>query len=284
MANDSPEKPAASSAIAQHFSLLAESYGEGTYYKRRRIAGLTAIEGELQAADNILDLGCGNGSYLRDLTAICAPKRIAGADLTLAMLAEARGRIGSRTHLVQADAAALPFKPGAWDLVICSHLLQLVSDLDQCVNEIALCLKPHGVLVTTLGDSAFGRVFSSILEPNRLDRLRQAVLGAQRPEPGDRPGDERYRAAFLAAGLVPESRYGAFTVGWPDIDEWVRVRWFKVVPESVRAEMDRLLIRLAADESIRDVTLNLAERMLLGRKSGAPPTGVSSTRTKPDSC
>ncbi len=67
VANDSPERPAVSSPIAQHFSLLAKTYGDGAYYTRRRIAGLAAIAPELEAAGSILDLGCGNGAYLRDL-------------------------------------------------------------------------------------------------------------------------------------------------------------------------------------------------------------------------
>jgi hypothetical protein len=54
-----------------------------------------------------------------------------------------------------------------------------------------------------------------------------------------------------------------------DIDEWVRVRWFKMAPESVRAEMDRTLTRLAGDESLRDVRLNLPEWMLIGRNPAA---------------
>jgi SAM-dependent methyltransferase len=273
VANDSPERQNTSWPIAQHFSHLARSYGDGAYYTRRRIAGLAAIAPELEAADRILDLGCGNGACLRDLTGIGAAKRIVGADLTLAMLAEARRRIGSRAHFVQADAVALPFRPGSWDLVFCSHLLQLVPDLDRCVSEIARSLKPNGVLVTTLEDGAFGRVFSAILSRGRLDQLRQAVLSAPRPEPGDHPVDKPYHAAFVAAGLVPESRDQAFTVGWQDIDEWVRVRWFKVVPESVRDEMDRTLTRLAGDESVRNVTLKLAQWMLIGRKPAAP-TGV----------
>jgi ubiquinone/menaquinone biosynthesis C-methylase UbiE len=114
VANDSAKRRTISSPIARHFSHLAKTYGDGAYYTRRRIAGLAAIAPELEAADRILDLGCGNGAYLRDLTGIGAAKRIARADLTLAMLVEARRRIGSRADFVQADAA-LPFRPGSWD-------------------------------------------------------------------------------------------------------------------------------------------------------------------------
>src|ERR1700674_4104675 len=93
--------------IAAYFGRLAKSYGEGEYFGRRRAAAIAAIAGEIGRAGTILDLGCGNGAYLRDLTAIDTRAKLAGADLSIDMLSEARRRVGARANFIQADATAL---------------------------------------------------------------------------------------------------------------------------------------------------------------------------------
>jgi ubiquinone/menaquinone biosynthesis C-methylase UbiE len=254
------------SGLTAYFDRLANSYGEGEYFRRRREAGRAAIAAEIAAARSILDLGCGPGAYLQDLVRTGVEAKIVGADLSLAMMAEARRRVGARVAFVRADATFLPFKSESWDLVVCSHVLQFVTDLDECLRGIARGLRAGGVIVTTLEDSAMAETLGAIMPVDEWQDFRRAVLVAGRAERGNRPGDSAYSAAFAQAGLEPEFRVAPFSVRWPDIEEWVRVRWMPVASEAGREHIERILARLRNDPRVTGIELKLSEKMLLGRK------------------
>jgi ubiquinone/menaquinone biosynthesis C-methylase UbiE len=65
----------------------------------------------------VLDVGCGNGVYLRALRARGIDA--IGVDLSLGMLDAARGD----QSLVNADATRLPFLDGAIDVLLAPHML-----------------------------------------------------------------------------------------------------------------------------------------------------------------
>jgi ubiquinone/menaquinone biosynthesis C-methylase UbiE len=255
------------STLTAYFGRLAKSYGEGEYFRRRRAAALGAIAPEVASARAVLDLGCGPGALLRDLAASAPETRLVGADLSPEMLAQARSRLGARASFVRADANALPFKPASWDLVLCSHVLQFVGDLPQCVTGIARCLRAGGVLVTTVEDSSMRETLGAIMPAREWEEFRQAVFVARRADrAARRPRGDIYRQAFESAGLETELRSAPFTVTWPDIEEWVRVRWIPATSEANRAQIEEIMARVRSDDKVAAATLHSAEKLLLGRK------------------
>ncbi|MFZ0887623.1 MAG: class I SAM-dependent methyltransferase [Candidatus Binataceae bacterium] len=260
--------------IAAYFGRLAKSYGEGVYYARRRVAVIAAVARELRDARSILDLGCGNGAYLAELCRLCQRARIVGADLSPEMLAEARRRAGTGVHLVQADAGALPFGTESFDLVLCSHVLQLVADLSGCVSGVARCLRPGGVLIATLQDSSVRERLRAAMTAEQWEDFARTVF---REIAGRRPARtaEAYSEAYRSAGLELESRSAPFSVGWTDVEEFVRIRWMPVASEQGRREMERMSARLRADTGMTPQTFELREGILLGRNPGAPPRARS---------
>jgi SAM-dependent methyltransferase len=88
-----------------------------------------------------LDLACGEGRLSRDLKA--GGHDIVGVDRSPAMLAAGReADAGIETHL--ADAAALPFDDGSFDLVIAFMSLQDIEDFAGAIREAARVLEPGG--------------------------------------------------------------------------------------------------------------------------------------------
>src|SRR5207249_2847787 len=91
-------------------------------------------------------------------------------------------------------ALSLPFKPECFDAVICCGALQLFSNQDQAVGEIARVLKLNGDFVcqTTLGPRKpplFVRVANRVLKfgyfylddlKDRLDRFNFDLLAEER--------------------------------------------------------------------------------------------------------
>lgn len=101
------------------------------------------------AGASVLDIGCGTGLLLERLMAREPTTGATGVDVTPEMLDVARRRLGSRAQLLLADAAALPFPPGSFDLAATSSVLHHWARPAAALSEIARVLKPGGVLVLT---------------------------------------------------------------------------------------------------------------------------------------
>jgi ubiquinone/menaquinone biosynthesis C-methylase UbiE len=94
---------------------------------------LNAMKELLVGCRTILDVGIGTGrfaEYFND-----SGFNVVGIDVSLGMMAKAREK-GLR-NLVQADAQHLPFRDGIFDGAIMIHVLHLVRDWVQVVDEVS---------------------------------------------------------------------------------------------------------------------------------------------------
>ncbi len=94
----------------------------------------------------VLEVGCGAAQCTRWLRSVGA--EAVGVDLSYRQLQHAR-RIdeatGVRVPVVDADAAALPFATGAFDLACSAYgALPFVADVDRVLGEVARVLRPGG--------------------------------------------------------------------------------------------------------------------------------------------
>ena len=90
-----------------------------------------------------LEVGCGEGRVVRDLTA--RGHRVVGIDSSPTLLAHAREADPAGTYVL-GDAAALPFPTGSFDLVVAYNSLMDVDDLAGAVREAGRVLEPGGAL------------------------------------------------------------------------------------------------------------------------------------------
>jgi len=102
----------------------------------------------------ILDLGCGTGMFLKELST--RAKFVVGVDASLEMLKVAKSR-AEEVALVQADADALPFADGSFDAVVSVTLLQNMPDPAVTVRELVRVLRPSGVVVLTVMKRKYSR-------------------------------------------------------------------------------------------------------------------------------
>lgn len=108
---------------------------------------------------SILDVGCGSGRH------VCAASRFrdfvaVGADIRFDDVSEARDRLrlveqlgeggGGPYAALAADIKSLPFEDDAFDLVICSEVLEHVLDHRAAVSEVVRVLKRGGTLVVSV--------------------------------------------------------------------------------------------------------------------------------------
>ncbi|MBN3038762.1 MAG: class I SAM-dependent methyltransferase [Candidatus Omnitrophica bacterium] len=115
---------------------------KGTFYEMisRRLSG--------QKRPLVLDMGCGRGgdfSYLSKARSFDGY----GIDLSYTRLKVALSNDSlDKFGFIQADALNVPFKDAAFDMAICSELIEHLhlADAETCVQEIKRVLKEKGIL------------------------------------------------------------------------------------------------------------------------------------------
>ncbi|GHA76710.1 class I SAM-dependent DNA methyltransferase [Streptomyces termitum] len=138
------------SSVEHGYDLLAPKFDATPFRTPDRILEpVTRALEPLGPFGSGLDVCCGTGAGLGVLRALCTG-RIAGADISTNMLAEARRRHPGAT-LVRADALALPFGP-AFDLAVSfgafGHFLP--ADQPALFARVHAALRPGGLLAFPL--------------------------------------------------------------------------------------------------------------------------------------
>jgi SAM-dependent methyltransferase len=125
---------------------------------RRIVADLPIPRG-----GNVLDLGSGDGSWLRWLAAeVGAQGSATGVDLSRGLLRLSRRslrrlRPRGAVRFIAGRAETLPFRDGSFDLAWCAQSLISLPDLEAALSEMARVVRPGGY-VSVLEDDALHEV------------------------------------------------------------------------------------------------------------------------------
>jgi len=126
----------------------------------------------LTGTERVLDIGCGTARVTEEIAARVPEGSVVGVDRSAAMLATAASWLrdrSSRTRLVQADAAALPFRR-AFDAAFSGATFHWIHDHEALFRSIVAALRPGGRLVAQCGGAGnlaalYGRVAQLMRDP-----------------------------------------------------------------------------------------------------------------------
>ena len=112
-----------------------------------------------------LDIACGTGDLALDVAARYPHTQITGLDFVKEMLVLAGPKIekkglGSRVHLVEGDATALPFADSSFDVAAVAFGIRNIPDRLQALREMTRVVTPGGQVM----------VLEMVLPPNRMFR------------------------------------------------------------------------------------------------------------------
>ncbi|MFB9730908.1 class I SAM-dependent methyltransferase [Ornithinimicrobium kibberense] len=131
--------------FARAYSAANEDNLLNAWYER---PAMVELAGDVRGR-RVLDAGCGSGpltAALRDKGADAS-----GFDLSPAMIALARERLGDGVDLRVADLAArLPYDDPAFDVAVCSLALHYLQDWAGPLGELRRVLRPGGRLVVSV--------------------------------------------------------------------------------------------------------------------------------------
>jgi ubiquinone/menaquinone biosynthesis C-methylase UbiE len=112
----------------------------------------------LQTGQTLLDVGCGPGNLTVDLAARVAPGAVVGVDRSEKVIElareEAAGAGATNVTFQVADAYALPFEDGSFDVAHAHQLLQHLGDPVAALRELRRVVRPGGVVAVRDADYA----------------------------------------------------------------------------------------------------------------------------------
>lgn len=192
--DDAPVNRVDKRRVRAAFSRQAHAYdGRAAVQRRVQDRVVALLDEAAPRARRVLDVGAGTGALLARLREARPGLRAAALDLAPGMAAAARARLGAAA-VTAGDAEALPFRPGAFDLVVSTSTFQWLTRLEPALAEARRVLAPGGTLALAL----FGA------------RTLRELKGAWREAAGPARADRTHRffsrdevaAALGAAGLT----------------------------------------------------------------------------------
>jgi len=146
--------------MTRSFDKLAPGW-EGRISDERLAPVKVALGAIAEPPATVLDLGTGTGRVARIVAEAWPQSKVVGADLSPGMIDEAR-RLGGTVQYDVADANALPYDDGAFELVTLSNMIPFF-------DELARVTAPGGSVIVafTMGDRTpiyvpFARVRSEL--------------------------------------------------------------------------------------------------------------------------
>jgi ubiquinone/menaquinone biosynthesis C-methylase UbiE len=142
---------------------------------------LWAWHGESQAAFDLLDVGCGTGTFDAMLAGSPLSARVVGLDYSPAMCniaheKAARAGVADRLRYVSADSEHLPFADASFDAVTCSNSFHHYPHQADVVREFRRVLRPGGrlMLIDGFRDNIIGWIAFDVI----VGRIEKHVFHA----------------------------------------------------------------------------------------------------------
>lgn len=135
---------------AEAYDLAAAFYDTWSWQTFWREHELPLVSEEIEASGlesgELIDLGCGTGYYLGQLTPRFS--RSVGVDISEGMLAVAAAA-HPNVEFLKADLTDIPFHDGSFDVALSCRTMTHVNDPRKALGEIARVLRPGGIAIIT---------------------------------------------------------------------------------------------------------------------------------------
>jgi ubiquinone/menaquinone biosynthesis C-methylase UbiE len=164
----------------------------------------------LGSAQRVLEVGCGTGAILSEISASAA---LHGLDLDPAALAECRSHV-AHASLTRGDAHALPYPDRSFDIVFCHFLLLWVRDPLEALRE----MRRVGRSVLALAEPDYNQRVDEPVELKPLGRWQAESLRRQGADPAF---GGRLAEVFHQAGIeIIETGPIQSQAGMRSTEEW----------------------------------------------------------------
>ena len=161
--SDAPGEP-----FAERPELIAEHEDRRAAETQARLRRLLSPTGEERA----LDVGTGAGTFAIALAPFV--REVVGVDIVPERLEEARKRAPANVELVEADATALPYEGGSFDLVCTAATIHHLPRPELVLAELNRVLRPGGTMLVV--DQLAPIDSLAAIELNRFEHARDQSI------------------------------------------------------------------------------------------------------------
>lgn len=171
-------------------------------WSRRLAPGFASFAGA-DAAERVLDVGCGTGNLALCLTQNPGIRAVDGIDLSPRYVEHARRRNhDDRVRFQVGDACALPFPDASFDLALSMLTLSFIPEPGRAVREMRRVARPGGTVAAATWDTGGGFVVYRMIFDTAaaLDRDGHSVTARAYGRPLRRPGELAH--LWRQSGLV----------------------------------------------------------------------------------
>ena len=126
------------------YEILYETEKQHWWYAVRRkiIRDLINAYARPQKPIKLLDIGCGTGELLRELSPL---GEVSGIDNSPQAIAFCKER--GLKNIFLAEGTDIPFPDDAFDIVLCLDVLEHIKNDDAALKEIRRVAKPEGIII-----------------------------------------------------------------------------------------------------------------------------------------
>jgi SAM-dependent methyltransferase len=177
-------------------------------------------QAEISRANEILDVGCGTGAILNELTADPSIS-IHGLDISFQYL-EMAADITEISRLTCGDAHQLPYANNSYDLVYCHFLLLWVKHPERVIQEMLRVVRPHGAVMALAEPDYAGRIDY----PDALQAIGRWQAESLRQQGANPDIGRQIKGLFARTGLC-EIEAGILGAQWRQsitVEEW-QMEW-----------------------------------------------------------
>lgn len=174
--------------------------------RHRKLTSWGLAHVPLEKDSVILDVGCGGGRTIRELTLLAPQGKVFGIDYSAASVAVARRTNAAlieseQVEIRRGSVSSLPFGPDAFDAVTAVETHYYWPNLEADLREVRRVLRPAG-RIAIIAECYRGMRFGT------ADALAMRLLGASVLSIDD------HRNALLAAGFIDITVFEEYQKGW----------------------------------------------------------------------
>ena len=205
----------------------------------------------LGGAEELLDIGCGDGKVTAEIAGLLTAGRVVGIDNSASMIELATKRYPpedySNLAFTLMDAVDLRFGP-SFDVVFSNAALHWVKDHRPVVESIHACLKPGGRMLLQMGGQGNARTIINVLDTiMRMPKYRRYFEGFEFPYGFH--GVDYYQRLLEEAGFI-DRRVELIDKdmahdGPEGLKGWVRTTWLPYTERLEEPDRDAFIEELA---------------------------------------
>lgn len=164
-------------------NLMSKDFNQDEYYEnshpfivsveKKRLTSISeTIKNHLKTVKltnpSILEVGCGAGQVLVEITSKIQSSNIYGIDILDEWLIQTKKKLGDKVKLTNGFAENLPFENNSFDYIVCSEVLEHVIDPSVVLAELMRVVKKAGLIIVTIPDEIIINKIKDMIDFFRL--------------------------------------------------------------------------------------------------------------------